>query len=199
MHDITVLQARYRLLERKQQRLSAACSISLLLSALLLFSRGATSAPSGTTLRAPLQIVDAEGHRLIEISSDRDGAALTQYDHQEKVVARIDAVNGMGRVSVLNGEGGGGAVLLAHMDGGQLYLTHRGDQRLDLQGRASGATLTFWDANEVPRVQVGCDGTGAEMRLLGRDEQRVELRSATAGDTGILIRAKGDRLRFRAP
>ncbi len=82
--------------------------------------------PVGTTLQAPVRIVDAQGRVVIELSGDGDGGYLHLCDTEGHFRVTLGAGPDGGWVDVIQaGEERLAVTLIADEDGGRIELTRK--------------------------------------------------------------------------
>jgi hypothetical protein len=152
-----------------EQRLARAERCSRLLFGLVLITAGgavtlgitrpAATQTEGTTLKAPLKVVDPQGRRLLEVGQNHREVYLHLFNQAGEVSAEL--ISGEDSVNLyLNRNGtvkAGTTVLSAHRAGGRLdFVSPRRKQQVVLQEWDDDKDLTFYNQDQpiVPQASL---------------------------------------------
>jgi hypothetical protein len=166
---IVELEQRLARAERRLRGLSGLVLLGVIAGLLLLLPRtGETGAP-GSTLRAPVRVVDSRGRALLTLDT---GPLGTWH-----------ATRGT-RLSVHDDQGRATAVLMASDDGGCLSLdSRRGKRSVGVFARQHGALLTFRNPSDpgIPAAVLQASSNGCSFRLYDQEGRPVASMPAQRG------------------
>jgi hypothetical protein len=135
----------------------------------IMSARPGRAAADGTTLRAPLRIVDQHGTVLLDLVADGKGTQLCLADASGRQGACLTASSTESDLN-LSGPGSGTATLLATGAGGQLTVSDGRSRPVAWLGaRETGGKMAFWDAAGRDVLHLGAAAPGGSLSFTGRD------------------------------
>lgn len=173
-------QLEFRLARAERRlRLLAALAITVAGTSLCLWGQASSAAArSGTTLRAPVRVVDARGRTLLQVTSTYYGGGCVEIRSAAgKPHVVLNSNPWGGAVWVNDRRGASVAVLGACMlpNGGGLLKFFDGESRslLDLWGNpARGGDLSVWHPSGAPLASLSAEG-GTGTLVLGDKSGKV--------------------------
>lgn len=154
-----------------------------------------------TTLKAPVQVVDASGKVLLLIDSSGGHTDLTVSSPDGTPGLRIaaDKTNG-GSVSILNSNGAAMASLARTSKSGVLFVTDiEGKLGAELGATGFGGELDLYSKAGIRAVGLGCTDLGGGLTLFAKGGQPMIGLGVTDQGGGMTVWDKGGKAVYSAP
>jgi uncharacterized coiled-coil protein SlyX len=146
---------------------------------------------SGATVRAPLRVVDEEGNRLLEVSSQREKPFLNElclFNRQGQKVACLGAEFSGGFLAIRNDEGKLLGYLTCENEGARLdILSNESDDGVTVFGREAGGGINI--TSETSVIGLWTTSEGSEIEIWHDHPQRKIV--------SLFVSSKDDRVNIR--